>query len=135
MPKVIGILGDMPLPIKGAGSGIPETNGTDERDERVEREERDFRGCEGITGEVGRLLAKYIVMDYSDTLVTATWTVAAYLMDVWERFPHLGLTSPEKRCGKTLLLKMLELITPRGKSTVNISPPALFRVIQAERPT
>jgi hypothetical protein len=68
-------------------------------------------------------------------LVVAAWIVAAYLIDNWDRFPHLAITSPEKRCGKTLLLDLLYLLAPRPRYTTNISPAALYRLVEKEKPT
>jgi Protein of unknown function (DUF3631) len=50
-------------------------------------------------------------------------------------FPRLLVTSPEKRCGKSTLLDAVERLVPRALSASNISASALFRVIEAARPT
>jgi len=42
---------------------------------------------------------------------------------------------PEKRCGKTTLLTVLSELVNRPVIAANISPPALFRVIEQTRPT
>lgn len=56
-------------------------------------------------------------------------------MDVWDRFPHLAPYSPEKRCGKTTLLDALHPVCPNARYTTNISPAALYRVIEQSKPT
>src|SRR5207237_481852 len=43
--------------------------------------------------------------------------------------------SPEKRCGKTTLLSVLSELANRAIAASNVSPPALFRVIEDLRPT
>ena len=91
-------------------------------------------GCQVIR-ETARFLGSYIVLPEPSLLVIATWVGAAYLMDVWDRFPHLAIGSPEKRCGKTTLLDLLYLIVPDPLYTVNISPAALYRVIEQRKPT
>src|SRR5262249_39782590 len=53
----------------------------------------------------------------------------------WDRFPHLAITSPEGRCGKTRLLELLEQVCRKAWVLVNVSPPALYRRIKQERPT
>lgn len=60
------------------------------------------------------------------------------MSSAWDRFPHLSIYSPEKRCGKTRLLEVLKLIAPNSLSTSSISPAALYRVIggsKKRRPT
>jgi hypothetical protein len=79
--------------------------------------------------------ASYLVLPGPSLLVMSAWVTAAWLADVWDRFPHLAITSPEKRCGKTLLLDLLNVTVPRPRYTTNISPAALYRVVQLEKPT
>jgi hypothetical protein len=64
--------------------------------------------------------------------VGAAWAASAHLADVWDRFPHLAITSQEKRCGKTRLLQLLELVTPNPFNTSNISPAAVYRLIELQ---
>lgn len=89
-----------------------------------------------IIGKLRQFISKYIVLPEENlVLVMASWVVAAYLCDSWDRFPHLALTSPEKRCGKTRTLQILETIVPNPLNTSNISSAALYRIIAARRPT
>jgi len=108
-------------------------------------------GQDGRAGQVGRVseeharlieeveefLRAYIILPpYTPTIITA-WVVAAWMSSVWDRFPHLSIYSPEKRCGKTRLLEVLTFIVPNALYTSSISPAALYRVIAgaAIRPT
>jgi hypothetical protein len=92
-------------------------------------------GWYGPVAEVARFLHRYIVFSQDSLIVVAGWVVASWLAEVWDRFPHLVVTSPEKRCGKTTLLDLLYLITPRARYTTNISPAALYRSIEKDMPT
>ena len=47
----------------------------------------------------------------------------------------MGIESPEKRCGKTTLLSVLNKLVHRPVPAANISSPAFFRVIQELQPT
>ena len=49
--------------------------------------------------------------------------------------PLLGITSPEKRCGKTTLLALLTALALRALPASNITPAALFRAVERFRPT
>ena len=88
-----------------------------------------------IVGRIARFLTDYIVLPSTTALVISAWVVAAWLIDSWDRFPHLAISSPEKRCGKTTLLELLFQIVFRPRLTTNISPAALYRVIESEQPT
>ena len=56
-------------------------------------------------------------------------------MEAAHATPYILITSPEKRSGKTRVLEVSELIVASPLRTDSISPAALFRVIQQERPT
>lgn len=86
-------------------------------------------------GEVVDYLAKYVALPRRQLLVIATYIAAAYVVDQFDKFPLLSITSPEKRCGKTLLLQLLYWIAPKPYNSSSISPPALYRLIEKECPT
>jgi hypothetical protein len=96
---------------------------------------REEKAMGGIVGKVCIFLRHFIVLPPDLLLVVSAWVMAAWLMDIWDRFPHLAITSPEKRCGKTRLLALLELLVPNPCSTCNITLAALCRVVELERAT
>ncbi len=69
------------------------------------------------------------------SLVLALWVIGTYLYDIFDCYPYICITSPVKRCGKTLLAELIGLVSARSKNTVNVSEAALFRMIEAFRPT
>jgi hypothetical protein len=77
----------------------------------------------------------YIVLSPGLPLVLSVWVVGSYLFDVFDSFPYLSVTSPTKRCGKTRLGELIELLCSRPQLTVNLSEAALFRLIERDRPT
>jgi len=89
----------------------------------------------GLLGDIARYLAEYIALPRQQVVVTTAWVMAAWLAELWDRFPHLAITSPERRCGKTRFLQLLEHVTPRPCNTTNISPAALYRMVEQEQPT
>lgn len=87
-----------------------------------------------IFDRVEKFVSDYVVLQRYSSLVITAWVFAAYL-DLWDRFPHLLIYSPEKRCGKSLLLQVLEEIVPRPKPTQFLTPAVLYRLIERDRPT
>jgi hypothetical protein len=67
-------------------------------------------------------------------VVMGAWVLAAWLAHKWDRFPNLAITSPLYRCAKTRLLELLKLVCPNPFGTANISPAAIYRLIQASDP-
>lgn len=118
-----------------AGRGATSVPTDDIRGSRVNRVRRAFKGYTGPVLEIAEFLSQYIVLPEVSFLVIATWIVASYMMDKWDRYPHLAINSPEKRCGKTLLLDLLFLLVLRPRYTTNISPAAIYRLIEKENPT
>ena len=65
----------------------------------------------------------------------ALWAAMTHTVDHFDVVAYLYVTSAEKRSGKTLLLDILEQLVCRGRSTTNISPAALYRMIDEQHPT
>jgi hypothetical protein len=86
-------------------------------------------------GRVYGYLADYIVLPEPALLVVSAWVMASYLAEVWDRFPHLAVTSPAGRCGKTRLLELLQPVGRKAELVVSISPASLYRTIALEMPT
>ena len=70
----------------------------------------------------------------ADTAITL-WIMFAWVHDAFEFSPPLNVWSPTMRCGKTRLLKVLKRLVPKPMPTCNISPSALFRVVERDKPT
>ena len=78
---------------------------------------------------------KRIVLPSGLALVLALWVLGTHLYDIFDCFPYLCITSPTKRCGKSLLAELIGFVSARSKTTVNISEAALFRMIEMFHPT
>ena len=80
-------------------------------------------------------LKTYLDLSDGADLVIALWVLHAWTIDVSHVSPILAITSPDKRCGKTTLLKLLNRLVRRPLIAANISPAAVFRVIERSAPT
>jgi putative DNA primase/helicase len=101
---------------------------------RDRRDSRDSQRASPIY-DIEVFLGGYIAVPLALITVIAAWILAAWLSELWDRFPHLAVTSPEHRCGKTRLLQLLEQLCPNTYSTSNISPTAIYRLIATEQIT
>jgi putative DNA primase/helicase len=80
-------------------------------------------------------LRRYVVFGAAAVDAVALWAVASHSFNQFVIFPRLFITAPEKGCGKTTLLDALSRLLLRGLSADNITAAALFRTIEAARPT
>src|SRR5438445_11973551 len=78
---------------------------------------------------------KYMALDSGLPLVLALWTLATHVFDCFDAFPYIAITSPTKRCGKTRLADIIELLAARGEPLVNPTQAVIFRTIQSSTPT
>ena len=63
------------------------------------------------------------------------WIVYAHAVGEFDFSPRLAIWSPEKRCGKSLLLEIVSLLVPSARMTSSISPSALFRLAERDENT
>jgi hypothetical protein len=89
------------------------------------------------------LVRRYVVLTDRPADAIALWIVHTHTfaaareldVDYPDTTPYLGITSAEKKSGKTRLLEVLAQTVSRPLSTMNISDAALFRVIASRAPT
>ncbi len=82
-----------------------------------------------------RLKAHVVFGASGDADCAALWIIGSFLMDTWRLWPRLLVTSPTKACGKSTLLETIDAMAHRGFIVSNASPAAIFRAIEAWRPT
>ena len=92
-------------------------------------------GCALIT-ELESYIGSYVtLLEPSYALVIALWLVATHAWAAFDAFPYLVVTSTTKRSGKTRLLELLSFVAFNSRLVANISPAALYRTVDAEKPT
>jgi len=81
------------------------------------------------------VFCRYVILPEYAAETLAMWTVHTYTLDVVDFSPVLMLVSPEKRCGKTTVIKLLDRLTRRPMRSDDLSAAALFRSIEEWHPT
>ena len=89
----------------------------------------------GLLDAIRSVIIRYVVCPPHAAEALALWVVHTYAFPLRRVTTYLGVVSPEKRCGKTTLLTVLGALANRAVMASNISPPALFRVIEEAAPT
>ncbi|HEY5505074.1 MAG TPA: DUF3631 domain-containing protein, partial [Sedimentisphaerales bacterium] len=85
--------------------------------------------------DIATTIRRFIVCNEEVSHAAALWISMTWFIDIVQVAPLAVITSPEKRCGKSLLLFLLGRLSARAITASNISPAALFRTIDAWQPT
>jgi len=125
----------VPKPSKSGRTGFQKVKGNSSKSSKSSK-----TGFQKVNGDdllftLSNYISDYIYINEPLPRVIASWVLAAHLIDCWDRFPYLGLASPEKRCGKTTLLELLYRVVPNPYYTGSITPSAIYRLVEAEKPT
>ncbi len=81
-------------------------------------------------------IERHVVMPTrAATIAVALWIALTFALDAADVAPVLAVLSPEKRCGKTTLLRILAALCRRALAASNVSPAALYRVIERDAPS
>ena len=88
-----------------------------------------------LLDQLCRAFQQYLALAAGADVILALWSVHAHCFDTGAVSPRLVLKSPEKRCGKTTTLTILSHLVPRPLPVANITPSAIFRAVEAARPT
>jgi hypothetical protein len=83
-----------------------------------------------VIGDVGRFIRCYCVLPDAAYLPLAVWVIATYIPDSFDAFPYVSLLSPAKRCGKTRVLEVLELLCFKPWRGTSPTCAALFRMME-----
>jgi hypothetical protein len=87
-----------------------------------------------VIAEVENFIRRFCVMRDAAYLPLATWVVATHVSNAFDAFPYIALVSPAKRCGKTRVLEVLELLCAGAWRGTSPSSAALYRMM-ASSPT
>jgi putative DNA primase/helicase len=85
--------------------------------------------------ELRDLFARYLVLPVGAAVVMALWVAHTYIFDRFDHTGFLAIVSPQRRSGKTTTLTVVSSVVSRPLPAGNVSPAAVYRVIQDQRPT
>ena len=78
---------------------------------------------------------RYAVLPDGAAESLALWTVFSHALDAFNACPRLIICSPDAECGKSTVLTVLGQLVSKPLPASNITPAAVFRAIEQERPT
>jgi hypothetical protein len=88
-----------------------------------------------ILARLRAALTRYVILPSAEAAVAvALWIAATHAQAAWQHAPRLVIRAPEKRCGKSRLLDIVEGTCHAPLMTVNASPAAVYRAIGTDTP-
>lgn len=88
-----------------------------------------------LLDDIAAMIRRFIVCDPETATAATLWTAFTWFIDHVQVAPLAVITAPEKRCGKSQMLDLIGRLSRRPLVASNISPAAIFRVIEAHGPT
>ncbi|MBI4914031.1 MAG: DUF3631 domain-containing protein [Acidobacteria bacterium] len=85
--------------------------------------------------EIRQAFNRFVVADPAVGIAIALWVAFTWLITWFKVAPLLVFSSPEPRCGKTQAIDFINRLAYRALVASNISPAAVYRVIEAFCPT
>ena len=80
-------------------------------------------------------LVTYVVLPDPEAYTAVTlWIAATHAQPAWQSAPRLAINSPEKRCGKSRLLDVVEALSYKPLMAFSATVAALFRSIEESNP-
>src|SRR5712691_7129965 len=84
---------------------------------------------------VRAVLTRFVILPCGQsTDAVVLWIAATHAQAAWQHAPRLVIRAPEKRCGKSRLLDIVEGTCHNPLITVNASPAAVYRAIGTDVP-
>lgn len=91
--------------------------------------------ADSMLDDLHDIFNRYLYLPDGAAVALALWTVHTHAINVARHFPLVFARSPEKGCGKTTLLTVLEALVREPLRAANLTAPVLFRLIEMRRPT
>src|SRR5579863_10007763 len=88
-----------------------------------------------ILTQLHAALTRYVILPSAEAAIAVVlWIAASHAQPAWQHAPRLVIRAPEKRCGKSRLLDIVEGTCHNPLITVNASPAAVYRSIGSDPP-
>ena len=87
-----------------------------------------------VLSAVAATFRRYVALPATTADALALWVAHAHAFEAFQHSPRLNLASPEKQCGKALVLDLAAALLPRPLRTESITPAVLFRLVELHKP-
>jgi hypothetical protein len=98
--------------------------------------ERPPTSTSALIGEIESYLRRYVsFVDDSNAFALALWVAGTHVYEVFDAYGYITITAATKRAGKTRLMELLSFMAARAHHSADITPAALFAMVEDEKPT
>ncbi len=84
--------------------------------------------------EIFRVIKNHVICDEEHAIVVVLWIVLTYIPDATGIAPILVVNAPERACGKSVLLAIVECLVNKPLATSNMTPASMFRLLDERHP-
>lgn len=84
-----------------------------------------------LLNEVANAFKRHLVITPAQSAALALWSLHTGVYKKFQHTPRLAVLSPEKRCGKSILLDLLNSFSCDAKMVHSASEAAIFRLVEA----
>jgi hypothetical protein len=88
-----------------------------------------------LLAAIEKLITRFVILKPAQAVVVALWVPHTYAIEAFDYTPYLRIESPQKRCGKSRLLELLELLTFHAWRCDKTTAAALLRSVERDSPT
>jgi len=88
-----------------------------------------------LLSDLRKIYKQYAILPEGADIALSLWTLGTYCFDAFRIYPMIGLTSPEKRCGKSTVMSLLYALTNKALLSSCISSASIYRVAELYKPT
>ena len=82
-----------------------------------------------------KLVKKHLVTESHTPEAMTLWVILTYCFTAFRCLPKLAIISPEKRCGKSTALEIIQGLAHKELTASNVSSAVLYRSIEIWKPT
>jgi len=88
-----------------------------------------------IVEEIKKQINNFCILPDNYLSPLVAWIIGTYCFNSFRIYPKLCIYSPQKRCGKSTLMEVLDALTSNALMASNVSPAVIYRVIEVYQPT
>lgn len=88
-----------------------------------------------VLNEVLLVITTHVICDYDQAVTVTLWIGLTYIPDATGIAPLLIINAPERACGKSVFLGIVESLAHKPLATSNMTPASMFRLLHERHPT